>query len=115
MSTVINNKVVEFTRLRQESTLVLEYVRKFDQLSRYTLDMVSTEMSKVWRFLSRLCPSLASLVDTGRDNSKSYANAIGCAIRHESWMKIKNKVNPNADEGLNKMTRLNQSQMYWNR
>ena len=67
--------------------MVLEYMRQFDQLSRYALDMIQTKMSKVWRFLSGLCPGLARLVDTGRDSPKSYADAVGHAIRQESWAK----------------------------
>ena len=43
--------------------------------------MVQTETSKVWKFLSRLHPGLAGLVDTGRDGSESYANVVGRAIR----------------------------------
>ena len=61
----------------------VEYVPQFDQLSRYAPDMVQTEMGKVWRFLSGLCPSLAGLVDTGRNGPESYANAIGHVIRQE--------------------------------
>ena len=53
-------------------------------MSRYAPDMVSTETSKIWRFLNWLCPSLAGLVDTGRDGPESYADAIGRAIRQES-------------------------------
>ena len=66
---------------------MLEYVRQFDQLSRYALDMTQTETSKVWRFLSGLCPGLAGLVDTGRDGPESYADAVGRTIRHESLAK----------------------------
>ena len=64
---VINSKVVEFTRLQQGNLSVLEYVRQFDQLSRYAPDMIQTKTSKVWRFLSELRLSLVGLVDTGRD------------------------------------------------
>ena len=77
--------------------------------------MVLTEMSKVWRFLSGLCPGLAGLVDTGRDGLESYVDAIGRAIYHESWMKTEKKVNLSASEGLNKMKQSNPSQMYGNR
>ena len=66
---------------------MLEYVRQFDQLSRYAPDMIQTETSKVWRFLSRLRLSLAGLVDTRRDGPESYTDAVGRAIRHESWAK----------------------------
>ena len=64
--------------------LVLEYVRQFDQLSQYAPDMVLTETSKVWRFLSRLHPGLAGLVEIGRDGPESYTDAIGHAIHQES-------------------------------
>ena len=55
--------------------------------------MVQTKMSKVWRFLSGLHPSLARLVDIGSEGPKSYADAIGCAIQQESWMKTEKNVN----------------------
>ena len=42
--------------------------------------MVSTESSKIWRFLSGLSPGLASLVDTGRYGHESYADVVGHAI-----------------------------------
>ena len=45
--------------------------------------MVLTETSKVWRFLSGLHPSLAGLVDTGRDGPESYADVVGRAIHQE--------------------------------
>ena len=81
---VINCKVVEFTRLQEGNLSVLEYVRQFDQLSRYALDMIQTEMSKVWRFLSGLRPSLAGLVETGINGPELYADAVRHAIRQES-------------------------------
>ena len=49
--------------------------------------MIQTKMSKVWRLLSGLRPGLAGLVDTGRDGSESYVNAVGRAIRQEPWAK----------------------------
>ena len=76
--------------------------------------MVLTKMSKVWRLLSRLHPGLARLVDTGRDDPKSYADVVRIVIRQESWMKTEKKVNPSACEGLNETTRSNQSQMCGN-
>ena len=66
---------------------MLKYVRQFDQLLRYALDMIQTETSKVWRFLSVLHCGLAGLVDTGRDGPESYADVVVRAIRHESWVK----------------------------
>ena len=84
---VINIKVAEFTTLQQGNLSVIEYVRQFDQLSRYAPDMIQTETSKVWRFLSGLRPGLAGLVDTGRDGPESYADAVRRAIRQESWAK----------------------------
>ena len=73
-------------------------------MSRYALDMVLTERSKVWRFLSGLHPDLAGLVDTRRDGPESYADAIGRAIHQEAWMKTEKKVIPNADKGSNETT-----------
>ena len=53
-------------------------------------------------------------MDTGRYGAESYANAVGHAIRQESWMKTEKKLNSNADEGQNETTRLNQSQLFGN-
>ena len=39
---VINSKVAEFTKLQQGNLSVLEYMRQFDQLSRYALAMIQT-------------------------------------------------------------------------
>ena len=77
--------------------------------------MVSTVSSKILRFLSGLRLDLVSLVDTGTDCPKSYADVVGRAIHQESWMKAKKKLNSNADEGQNEITHLNQSQVFGNR
>ena len=53
----------------------------------------SNGTSKVWRFLSGLRPSLAGLVDIGRDGLESYVDAVGCAIRQESWAKTDKSLN----------------------
>ena len=95
-----NSKVAEFTRLQQGSMSVLEYIQQFDQLSRYAPDIVQTEMSKVWRFLSGLHLGLAGLVDTGKDGPESYTDAIGRVIRQESWMKTEKNVNLGVGKGL---------------
>ena len=58
--------------------------------------------------MSGLHPSLAGLVDTGKDGPKSYADVVGYAIRQEAWMKTEKKVIPNADEGSNETTQVNQ-------
>ena len=60
--------------------------------------MVQTETSKVWRFLSGLCPGLAGLVDTGRDGPESYADVVRRVIRQESWMKTEKSVSFSAGE-----------------
>ena len=55
--------------------------------------MIWTETSKVWKFLNRLRPDLARLVDTGRDGPESYVNAIRRAIWQESWAKTNKGLN----------------------
>ena len=79
--------------LQQGNLSVLEYVRKFDQLSWYAPNMIQTETSKVQRFLSRLRPGLPGLVDTGRDGPKLYADAVGRVIRQESCAKTEKGLN----------------------
>ena len=91
---------------------VLEYIRQFDQLSRYAPDIVQTETSKVWRFLSGLRPGLAGLVDTGRDGPKLYIDAVGRTIREESCMKTEKNVNVSASEGLKEVIQPSPLQLY---
>ena len=86
---VINNKVAEFTRLQQENLSVLEYVQQFDQLPWYASDMIQTEASKVWRFMSRLRPGLAGLVDTGRDGPESYADVVRCVYARNHGQRLR--------------------------
>ena len=109
---VINNKEVGFTRLQQESMSVLEYVRQFDQLLRYASDMVQTEMSKVQRFLSRLSPGLARLVDTRRDGLELYVDAVRRTIRQESWIKTEKNVNMGTGEGVKETIQQSPLQVY---
>ena len=77
--------------------------------------MVSIESSKIWRFLNGLHPTLASLVDIGRDGSESYVDVVRRAIRQESWLTMDKKLNSNANEGLNETTYFNRSQRFGNR
>ena len=76
--------------------------------------MVQTKTSKVWRFLSRLHPGLAGLVDIGRDGPKSHADAVGHVIRHESWVKTEKNVNMGTSEGLKEATQPSPLQVYGN-
>ena len=85
--------MAEFTRLQQGNLSVLEYVRQFDQLSWYAMDMIQMETSKVWRILSGLHFGLVRLVDTGRDGPVSYADVVGRAIRQKSWAKTYKSLN----------------------
>ena len=55
--------------------------------------MIQKEASKIWRFLSGLCPGLAGLVDTRKYGLELYADAVGHAIRQESWAKIEKSLN----------------------
>ena len=89
--------------------LVLEYVRKFDKLSRYPPDMVATEVSKIQRFLNGLRPGLASLVDIGRDLPESYADAIEQPTRQEAWQEPEKKVNHGSDD--KRVSRFSTSQL----
>ena len=60
--------------------------------------MVQTKTIKVWRFLNRLRPGLAGLVDTGRDGPESYIDVVGRAILQESWLKTEKTVSLGAGD-----------------
>ena len=62
---ILAAKVTEFSNLKQRNLLVIEYIRKFDRLARYALDMVSTNTARVNHFLDGLELELARDVDMG--------------------------------------------------
>ena len=97
----INNKVEKFTRLQQGNMSVLEYVKRFDQLSCFAQDMVPTEAGKIWKFLSGLRLGLAGLVDTGSDGTK----LMRLGVLYLALIKIENS-DVKGDEGRNVVSSL---------
>ena len=73
--------MTEFSNLKQGNLLVIEYIRKFDRLIRYVLDMVATNAARVNRFLEGLKPKLARDVDMGQEGLISYREAVQRSIR----------------------------------
>ena len=55
-SHIKRQKAIEFQLLKQEDMTVLEYVIKFERLSRYTLELVNIEQEKIIKFLEGLNP-----------------------------------------------------------
>ena len=51
-------KRAECQKLKQGSMTVLEYVTKFERLSKYTADMIDTELKKINHFIEGLNPVL---------------------------------------------------------
>ena len=51
-------KESEFTRLIQENMIVTQYEAKFTELSRFALDLVTTDGVKARRFENRLRPRI---------------------------------------------------------
>ena len=76
--------------------------------------MVQIKTSKLWRFLSGFHPSLAGLVDIGRDGLESYADVVGHAIRQESLMKTEKNVNVTTSERLKEVLQLSLLQVVGN-
>ncbi|PON36071.1 hypothetical protein PanWU01x14_331280, partial [Parasponia andersonii] len=60
-----------------------EYVRKFDQLARFVLDMVPNDVTRVTRFMEGLKPKLDRDVDMGLIGAISYGKAVEKALRAE--------------------------------
>ena len=51
---------VEFQLLKQGNMTVLQYITKFERLSRYTQELIDTEQKKIVRFLEGLNPIIES-------------------------------------------------------
>ena len=62
-----NSKISEFVNLRQENLSVADYILKFDQLARFTLDIVATNASRKNKFMRSLNSDIARFVDTGKE------------------------------------------------
>ena len=62
---------------------MIEYVQKFDQLSRFAPGLVATENEKKMRFMKGLRPNLVKLVDAGETGPHTYVEAVERAIRQE--------------------------------
>ncbi|KAK6151884.1 hypothetical protein DH2020_014519 [Rehmannia glutinosa] len=69
-----NNKSREFMGLVQGNMSVLDYERKFNQLSRYATHLVSTDQMKAERFVEGLRPELSGIVCVLGD--VTYAQAV---------------------------------------
>ncbi|XP_022875685.1 uncharacterized protein LOC111394144 [Olea europaea var. sylvestris] len=62
-------KESEFLQLRQENMSLIDYERQFEQLSRYALHLVDTEVKKIRRFENRLRPEIAMIIMSHRFTS----------------------------------------------
>lgn len=71
------------SNLQQGNLQVIKYIRKFDRLARYALNMVATNTSKVNHFLEGLKPKLAKDVDMGQDGPIPYREAVQRTVRAE--------------------------------
>ncbi|XP_022856725.1 uncharacterized protein LOC111377829 [Olea europaea var. sylvestris] len=57
-----DRKEIEFLQLKQGKMALLDYERKFEQLSRYTTHLVDTEQKKARRFELRLRPEIGGIM-----------------------------------------------------
>ncbi|XP_062114181.1 uncharacterized protein LOC133825218 [Humulus lupulus] len=96
--TVIEQKVVELSNLVQRSSSVQEYVRKFDQLSRFTLNLLNTEANRVRKFMKGFKREIAQFVDTEKTSLDTYDEVIEKAICQESWLVQEKKEPYKAEE-----------------
>ena len=78
--TVRSAKRREFIYLQQGRMFVLEYIRKFDELSRYSPDMDATEDLKKDHFLQRLCKDLAKDLKVAGVRDASFNELIDRAM-----------------------------------
>ena len=73
-------KMNEFIQLRQGTMTVGEYIRKFEQLSRFATHMVNTDALKVERFLEGLRPELYRDVNMAGIQGVTYSQVAERAL-----------------------------------
>ena len=80
-SHVRRQRAAEFQRLVQGSMTVLEYVTKFERLSRYAPELIDTMEKKVTRFLEGLNP-LIEKDATGNTPPATFEEAVKRAYKY---------------------------------
>ena len=79
---------VEFHQLKQGDMTVLQYVTKFDRLSRYAPELIHTEQKKIIKFLKGLNPIIERDA-TGVVLPATFQEAVKRAYKFED---INNKI-----------------------
>ncbi|XP_043687612.1 uncharacterized protein LOC122638830 [Telopea speciosissima] len=79
--TVQRAKAAEFIKLQQGSMTVIEYEKKFEELSRYAPHLVATDVDKVRLFESGLNDGIQRMVTALELNT--YAEAVRRALLYE--------------------------------
>ena len=73
----------EFANLKQGDMSVDEYIRKFEELSRYAPHLVTTNELKVEQFVEGLKPEIFRDVTVGESEGISYAKVVEQALKAE--------------------------------
>ena len=73
----------EFANLKQGDMSVDEYIRKFEELSRYAPHIVTTNELKVEQFVEGLKPEIFRDVTVGESEGISYAKVVEQALKAE--------------------------------
>ena len=75
--------------LRQGKITVLEYIAKFEELARFSTSITPTDEARKIKYMLRLRIYIARQIDSIKERSESYADAVQRALRFESWNKRK--------------------------
>ena len=76
----------EFNSLKQGSMIVLEAIKKFEQLARLCPELIPNETEKVRRMIKMFRMDIAHQVSAGSSFPTLVANCISRAIRAEYWI-----------------------------
>ena len=82
-SSALREKRKEFVSLKQGDLSVDEYVRRFEELSRYAPHMVATETLKVDQFADGLSPEIYRDVSIAELDKMSFAQVVNQALKAE--------------------------------
>ncbi|GMN62730.1 hypothetical protein TIFTF001_031814 [Ficus carica] len=76
----------EFNSLKHESMIVLEAVKKFEQLARLCPELIPNETDKVKRMMKMFQTDIAKQVSAGSSPPTLVSDCISRAIRAEYWI-----------------------------
>jgi hypothetical protein len=105
---VLQMKLEEFIKLKQGGDIVMQYLNKFNHLSKYAIDQVDTDLKKKNCFMRGLNDRLQRKMATCMDltYSRAVSTTLAVEAKNAGHGKSKGYVGERSNQGPEKRTRL---------